>query len=55
MMMTLKGMHQVHSHNVNGVHIFKTTDKQRALNHFQDMVNEMEVLHDSGNVNVSSS
>jgi|TARA_B110000967_G_C18785445_1_gene510512 hypothetical protein len=55
MMMTLKGMHQVHSHNVNGVHIFKTTDKQRALNHFKDMVMEMEVLHDSGNVNVSSS
>jgi hypothetical protein len=48
MMMNLKGMHQVHSNNVNGVHILKTTDKQRALTHFQTMVDEMEMLDDSG-------
>ena len=54
MMMTLKGMYQVHSDNVNGVHIFKTTDKQRAMTHYQLMVVEMENLDDSRDVNVSS-
>ena len=55
MMMDLKGMHQVHSHNANGVHIFKTTEEWRALTHYQLMVNEMENLDDSRNISLSSS
>ena len=49
MMMTLKGMHQVHSDNMNSVTIFKTTNEHKAIVHYQEMVRELENKHVSGN------
>ena len=59
MMMTLKGMHQVHSTTQEEVHLFKTTSRLRALNNFQTMENELRALQAqevlSGNSNDSMS
>jgi hypothetical protein len=44
MMMTLKGMHQVHSHNKTGVTVFKSTDADSASRHYTNMVNETNQL-----------